>query len=140
MINDLKNLEQTIETNKGLTFEEYQQIREPAVNVIINDYASRLIEEAERNGEKLSVTEARERAKIEIPANFVPEWMKNLRISANIAGTELCYLEQLHNDLSNISELLHVCFEPQISKYIKRHVKDFKRVEADKEEDNAATE
>lgn len=127
MINNLKSLEMTVEQNKDLTFEEYQQIREPAVNVIINDYACKLMEKAKENGEEISLAEAKERAKKEIPAAFVPEWMKNLRISANIAGTELVYLEGISSSLGRMEDLLQAVFEEQIDAYVKRHAKDFKR-------------
>lgn len=127
MINNLKSLELTMEQNKDLTFEEYQQIREPAVNIIVNDYACKLVEIAQEKGETLTLAEAKERAKKEIPATFVPEWMKNLRINANIAGTELVYLEGLASSLGRIEDLLQAVFEKQIDAYVQRHAKDFKR-------------
>ena len=129
-MNNLKDVELTIEQNKDLTFEEYKAIREPSYNVIINDYACKLIERAKENGTELSLAEAREKAKSEIPTAFVPEWMKNLRISANIAGTELVYLEAISSNLSRLEELLSVAFEPQIEAYLERHQKDFKREDA----------
>lgn len=128
-MNNLKNLELTIEQNKDLTFEEYKAIREPSYNVIINDYACKLIEKARENGKELSLAEAKEIAKQEIPTEFIPEWMKNLRISANIAGTELVYLESISSNLLRIEELLSVALEPQIQSYIERHQNDFKREE-----------
>lgn len=127
---NLAELEQTIEQNKDLTFEEYKAIREPSYNVIINDYACKLIERAKENGEEITLAEAKERAKSEIPTEFIPEWMKNLRINANIAGTELVYLEALSSGLLRIEELLSVAFEKQIQEYIERHKNDFKREEA----------
>ena len=127
MINNLKTLELTIEQNKNLTFEEYQQMREPAVNVIVNDYACKLLERAKENGEEMTLAEAKERAKKEIPATFVPEWMKNLRINANIAVTELVYLEGLASSLGRIEDLLQAVFEKQIDAYVQRHAKDIKR-------------
>lgn len=126
---DLKELELTIEQNKHLSFEEYKAIREPSYNVIINDYACKLVEKAKENGEELSLTEAKEIAKQEIPTAFIPEWMKNLRISANIAGTELVYLESISSNLLRLEELLSVALEPQIQAYIQRHQNDFKREE-----------
>ena len=125
----MKELELTIEQNKHLTFEEYQAIREPAYNIIINDYACKLVERAKENGEELSLAEAKEIAKTEIPTAFIPEWMKNLRISANIAGTELVYLESISSNLLRLEELLSVALEPQIQAYIERHQNDFKREE-----------
>lgn len=126
---DLKELELTIEQNKHLSFEEYKAIREPSYNVIINDYACKLVERAKENGEELSLAEAKEIAKTEIPTAFIPEWMKNLRISANIAGTELVYLESISSNLLRLEELLSVALEPQIQAYIERHQNDFKREE-----------
>ena len=126
---DLKELGLTIEQNKHLSFEEYKAIREPSYNVIINDYACKLVERAKENGEELSLAEAKEIAKQEIPTAFIPEWMKNLRISANIAGTELVYLESISSNLLRLEELLSVALEPQIQAYIERHQNDFKREE-----------
>ena len=126
MINNISELENTIERRVELPFDEYQAIREPAVNVVINDYAVKLIEAARSKGEELTIEEAREIAKKEIPAAFVPEWMKNLRINANIAGTELCYLEGLKAALERIEELIRCVFEKQIDEYIDRHANDFK--------------
>ncbi len=127
MINTVKDLEKTIEQNKDLTFEEYKEMREPSYNVIINDYACKLIERAKERGEALTLEEAKERAKNEIPTAFIPEWMKNLRINANIAGTELIYLEALASGLARIEEILSVAFEDKIDAYIKKHQGDFKR-------------
>ena len=126
---DLRELELTIEQNKHLSFEEYKAIREPSYNVIINDYACKLVERAKENGEELSLAEAKEIAKTEIPTAFIPEWMKNLRISANIAGTELVYLESISSNLLRLEELLSVALEPQIQAYIEKHQNDFKREE-----------
>ena len=125
MINNIEELEKTIEKDTHLSFDAYKELREPAVNIVINDYAVKLIEEARARGEELTLYKAREIAKKEIPATFVPEWMKNLRISANIAGTELCYLEALRSSLDRIEELLHCVFERQIDAYINRHANDF---------------
>ena len=86
---NLQNLKDTEEKNTALTFEEYQSIREPAVNVIINDFAQKYIEKAKERGETVTIDEAREIARREIRSTFVHVWMKNMRVSANIAGTEL---------------------------------------------------
>ncbi len=125
---NLQNLKDTEEKNTALTFEEYQSIREPAVNVIINDFAQKYIEKAKERGETVTIDEAREIARREIPSTFVPEWMKNLRVSANIAGTELIYLEQVVSALSEIQDLLRIIGEDKIEAYIKKHSNDFKRL------------
>ena len=126
MINNIEELEKTIERKVHLSFDEYQTMREPAINIVINDYAVKLVEAAKKAGEELTMPEARAIAKREIPAAFVPEWMKNLRINANIAGTELCYLEGLKSALERIEDLLRCVFEKQIDEYIDRHANDFK--------------
>lgn len=125
---NLQNLKDTEEKNAALTFEEYQSIREPAVNVIINDFAQKYIDRAKERGETVTIDEAREIARKEIPSTFVPEWMKNLRVSANIAGTELIYLEQVVSELSEIQDLLRIIGEDKIEAYIKKHSNDFKRL------------
>jgi hypothetical protein len=128
MIKTIKDLEETLHLNVDLTFEEYQKIKEPAVQIVINDYASKLMEEVAQKGGQLSREEALEIAKNEIPANFVPEWMKSLRIGANLAGTEVVFMNQIVTELQGISELLQVCFEEKIENYCLRHAEDFKRV------------
>lgn len=125
---NLQNLKDTEEKNTALTFEEYQSIREPAVNVIINDFAQKYIDRAKERGETVTIDEAREIARKEIPSTFVPEWMKNLRVSANIAGTELIYLERVVSELSEIQDLLRIIGEDKIEAYIKKHSNDFKRL------------
>ena len=125
---NLQNLKDTEEKNTALTFEEYQSIREPAVNVIINDFAQKYIEKAKERGETVTIDEAREIARREIPSTFVPERMKNLRVSANIAGTELIYLERVVSELSEIQDLLRIIGEDKIEAYIKKHSNDFKRL------------
>ncbi len=130
MINNVEHLERTIENNADLTFEEYKEMREPSYNAIINDYAVKLVERAKENGEDLSIADAKARAKNEIPLEFIPEWMRNLRINANIAGTELIYLEEIASQLGRIEEILSAVFERQIDEYIRRHSKDFKREDA----------
>ena len=130
MINNVENLERTIEANANLTFEEYKEMREPSYNAIINDYAVKLMERTSKNGELITLDEAKARAKREIPLEFIPEWMRNLRINANIAGTELIYLEGIASQLGRIEELLSAVFEKQIQEYIERHMHDFKREDA----------
>lgn len=130
MINNVEHLERTIENNVNLTFEEYKEMREPSYNAIVNDYAVKVMERAKENGEEIDLAEAKERAKKEIPLEFIPEWMRNLRINANIAGTELIYLEALASGLGRIEELLLAVFEKQIDDYVERRKNDFKREEA----------
>ena len=127
MINNIDELERTVEKNVLLPFEEYAAIREPAVNVVVNDYAAKILERAKESGVEMTLDEAREIAKKEIPAAFVPEWMKNLRIGANIAGTELCYLEALKSGIERIETLLTVAFDKEIEEYYVRHANDFRR-------------
>jgi hypothetical protein len=136
MIDNLRQLEQTAEQNKHLTFEEYQAIREPAYNIIINDYACKLIEKAKENDETLTLAEAREIAKAEIPTSFIPEWMQNLRINANMQGTSLIYFEAITSGISRIEELLSVALEDKINAYIEKHSKDFKNVGEESVNDN----
>ena len=114
MINNVEHLERTIENNADLTFEEYKEMREPSYNAIINDYAVKLVERAKENGKDLSIADAKARAKNEIPLEFIPEWMRNLRINANIAGTELIYLEGIASQLGRIEEILSAVFERQL--------------------------
>ena len=127
MINNLDELERTIEKNACLTFDEYSAIKEPAVNVIVNDYAVKLMEKAKEAGNELTLEEARRIAKAEIPSTYIPEWMKNLRISANIAGTELCYLEAIKSGIERLETLLTVAFDKAIDEYSVRHANDFRR-------------
>lgn len=129
MLDNLEVLKNTEEANASFSFAEYQSIREPAVNVIVNDFAQKYIEREEKNGKTVTMEEAREIARKEIPSAFVPEWMKNLRVSANIAGTELIYLEQLLSALHDIQELLRVIGDEKIESYIERHQSDFKRIQ-----------
>lgn len=124
----LETMQKTAEANAFLSFEEYAAIKEPAVNIIVNDYATKMVEEAKKKGEELTMEKARELARKEIPSAFVPEWMKNLRISANVAGTELCYLEGIRGQLETLTELLHIIADDKIDAYIKRHSGDFKAV------------
>ena len=53
--------------------------------------------------------------------------MKNLRISANIAGTELCYLEALNGTLTRIEELLSVVFADDVDKHLTELAQSFRR-------------
>lgn len=124
---NLSELEQTMRNNTLLSFEEYAAIREPAYNIIINDYATKLMKKAKDEGVEITRKEAEEIARKEIPTNYVPEWMTNLRISANIAGTTLCYLEGLKSSLERIEDLLRVVHEEDIDAYIDRHANDLRR-------------
>ena len=126
----IKDLEETVSANKHLTFDEYAAMKAPAIDAVINDFAAKLIERAKEQGETITLEEAREIAKNEIPAVFVPEWMKNLRVAANIAGTELTYLEQLKQGLDGITEMLSVFLDASglLEVYIKKHAGEFKRV------------
>ena len=128
MLNTLKDLELTLGQNIDLTFEEYQKIKEPAIAIVMNDYACKLIEEVKAKGGELTKAEALEIAKNEIPCSFVPEWMKSLRIGANLAGTEVVYFNQLLSEVQGISELLQVVFEDKIEEYCLKHASDFKRL------------
>lgn len=125
----LKDLEDTVSANKHLTFDEYAVMKAPAIDAIVNDFAVKLVERAKENGQELSIQDAREIAKEEIPAAFVPEWMKNLRVSANIAGTELTYLEQLKQAVDGLTEMFSVFLDASgyLESYIKKHAADFKR-------------
>lgn len=127
----IETIEKTAEKDVYLSFEEYAAMKEPAVAVIVNDYAAKLVDAAKKRGDELSMEAAREIAKSEIPAGFVPEWMKNLRVSANIAGTELCYLEGIRMQLEGITELLHIAVDDKIDAYIERHRGDFKNAAAE---------
>lgn len=127
----LSHIRDAAERNVYLPFEEYAATKEPAINIILRDYAAKIIAKAKEDGAELTQEEAMEIARHEVPATFVPEWMRNLRIGANIAGTELTYLEGLHSELSEIKELLYIALEPALSAYAQRHAGDFKRVSAD---------
>ena len=126
----VKDLEDTVNANKHLTFDEYAAMKAPAIDAVVNDFAVKLIEKAKESGTELTIQEAREIAKEQIPAAFVPEWMKNLRVSANVAGTELTYLEQLKQGLDGIAEMLSVFLDASglLEIYIKKHSGEFKRV------------
>lgn len=128
MLKTIKELECTLGQNIDLTFEEYRKIKEPAVAILINDYADKLISEVKSKGGELSKEEALEIAKNEIPCSFVPEWMKTLRIGANLAGTEVVYFNQMLSELQGISELLQIAFEDKIEEYCVKHANDFKRI------------
>lgn len=128
MINTLKDLELTLGQNVDLTFEEYQKVKEPAIAIVLNDYACKLMEEVRAKGGELTKAEALEIAKNEIPANFVPEWMKNLRIGANLAGTEVVFLSEIVTELRGLTELLQIVFEDKIQAYVEDHASDFKRL------------
>ena len=128
---NLHDLESVTTANVHLTFDEYAAMKEPALNVIINDYAVKLMEKAEKEGKAVELEEAREIAKNQIPAAFVPEWMKNLRIGANVAGMELTYLEQLKGSIDGLTEFVSIIADGGgfIDRYVEKHAQDFKRVE-----------
>lgn len=128
----VSDLEATALNRVNLSFEEYQAMKTTAVNAVVNDYAVNMMKKAKADGREMTMEEALEAAKNEIPAAFVPEWMKNLRIGANLAGTEVCYLEAVRKELEDISDLLRCVFETQIDEYANRHANDFKRWEQDK--------
>ncbi len=132
MLKTIKELERTLGQNIDLTFEEYKKIKEPAVAIIINDYADKLISEVKTKGGEISKEDALEIAKNEIPCSFVPEWMKSLRIGANLAGTEVVYFNQILTELQGISELIQIAFEDKIGEYCLKHANDFKRMATEK--------
>lgn len=136
MINTLKDLELTLGQNVDLTFEEYQKIKEPAIAIVLNDYACKLMEEVRAKGGEITKAEALEIAKNEIPASFVPEWMKHLRIGANLAGTEVVFLSEIVTELRGLTELLQIVFEDKIQAYVKDHASDFKRLAEGGEAEN----
>lgn len=113
----LADVENTVKQNASLTFDEYQAIKEPAVNILINDFARKAIERANENGQDLTWDEAVELAKNEIPASFVPEWMRNLRVLANISGAELVGFDNVTREIRFIREILEVVFEKEIDEY-----------------------
>lgn len=129
----LKDLEETVNANRDLTFEEYAALRAPAIDAVINDYAVKLVEKAKKERREISIEEAKEIAKNEIPVAFVPEWMRNLRVSANVAGTELTYLEQLKQSLDGIAEMLSIILDAGgfFDTYVNKHAGEFKRMEGE---------
>lgn len=129
----LKDLEETVNANRHLTFEEYAALRAPAIDAVINDYAVKIIEKAKEEDREITLEEAREIAKNEIPVAFVPEWMRNLRVSANVAGTELTYLEQIKQGLNGITEMLSIILDASgmFDAYVKKHAGEFKRMEGE---------
>jgi hypothetical protein len=136
MINTLKDLELTLGQNVDLTFEEYQKVKEPAIAIVLNDYACKLMEEVRAKGGEITKAEALEIAKNEIPASFVPEWMKHLRIGANLAGTEVVFLSEIVTELRGLTELLQIVFEDKIQAYVEDHASDFKRLAEGGEAEN----
>lgn len=136
MINTLKDLELTLGQNVDLTFEAYQKCKEPAIAIVLNDYACKLMEEVRAKGGEITKAEALEIAKNEIPASFVPEWMKHLRIGANLAGTEVVFLSEIVTELRGLTELLQIVFEDKIQAYVEDHATDFKRLEEGGEAEN----
>ncbi len=136
MINTLKDLELTLGQNVDLTFDAYQKVKEPAIAIVLNDYACKLMEEVRAKGGEITKAEALEIAKNEIPASFVPEWMKHLRIGANLAGTEVVFLSEIVTELRGLTELLQIVFEDKIQAYVEDHASDFKRVAEGGEAEN----
>ena len=136
MINTLKDLELTLGQNVDLTFEEYQKVKEPAIAIVLNDYACKLMEEVRAKGGEITKAEALEIAKNEIPASFVPDWMKHLRIGANLAGTEVVFLSEIVTELRGLTELLQIVFEDKIQAYVEDHAGDFKRLAEGGEAEN----
>lgn len=136
MINTLKDLELTLGQNVDLTFEAYQKCKEPAIAIVLNDYACKLMEEVRAKGGEITKAEALEIAKNEIPASFVPEWMKHLRIGANLAGTEVVFLSEIVTELRGLTELLQIVFEDKIQAYVEDHASDFRRVAEGGEAEN----
>lgn len=98
-----------------LTFEEYEAKKEPAVEIILHDFARKAMEKAEEAGTPMTEEEALLLARESIPAAFVPEWMRNLRAGANLAGTEITYLEGLRLVLEEIRDLYMLVNGPAIS-------------------------
>ena len=125
MENTAKDFEEVINANKDLTFEEYAAMKEPALNIVLRDYAWKLMEK----NPALTKDEAMERAKAEVPGAFVPEWVKNLRIAANISGTTFVYLERINDNLVQLQDLISMIFEDKIEEYLIKHANDFKRKE-----------
>lgn len=136
MINTLKDLELTLGQNVDLTFDAYQKVKEPAIAIVLNDYACKLMEEVRAKGGEITKAEALEIAKNEIPASFVPEWMKHLRIGANLAGTEVVFLSEIVTELRGLTELLQIVFEDKIQAYVEDHASDFKRLSEGGEAEN----
>lgn len=136
MINTLKDLELTLGQNVDLTFDAYQKVKEPAIAIVLNDYACKLMEEVRAKGGEITKAEALEIAKNEIPASFVPEWMKHLRIGANLAGTEVVFLSEIVTELRGLTELLQIVFEDKIQAYVEDHASDFKRLAEGGEAEN----
>ena len=108
MINNLTlaDLKASYAQDALLTFEEYEAKKEPAVEIILHDFARKAMEKAEEAGTPMTEEEALLLARESIPVAFVPEWMKNLRMGANLAGTEITYLEGLRLVLEEIRDIL----------------------------------
>lgn len=107
MINNLTlaDLKASYAQDALLTFEEYEEKKEPAVEIILHDFARKAMEKAEEAGTPMTEEEALLLARESIPVAFVPEWMKNLRMGANLAGTEITYLDGLRLVLEEIRDL-----------------------------------
>lgn len=108
MINNLTlaDLKASFAQDALLTFEEYEAKKEPAVEIVLHDFARKAMEKAEEAGTPMTEEEALLLARESIPAAFVPEWMRNLRMGANLAGTEITYLEGLRLVLEEIRDIL----------------------------------
>lgn len=132
----LRDLEDTVNANRYLSFDDYAALRAPAVEAVINDYAVNLVKAAKDAGDELTIDAAREMAKDAIPVAFVPEWMRNLRVSANVVGTEITYLEQLKQVLDGIAEMVSMFLDASglFDAYVKKHAEDFKRMTAQNSE------
>lgn len=117
MINNLTlaDLKASYAQDALLTFEEYESKKEPAVEIILHDFARKAMEKAEEAGTPMTEEEALLLARESIPVAFVPEWMKNLRMGANLAGTEITYLEGLRLVLEEIRDLYMLVNGPAIS-------------------------
>ena len=105
-----------------LTFEEYEAKKEPAVEIILHDFARKAMEKAAEAGTPMTEEEALLLARESIPVAFVPEWMKNLRMGANLAGTEITYLEGLRLVLEEIRDLYMLVNGPAISEAMREQM------------------
>ena len=122
----IESFEEAVCKNADLTFEEYQSVREEAVEVIVNDFAVKAIAKAKSEGREMTIEEARTLAKKEIPAIFVPEWMRNLRIQANVSGMELTKFGEILFELRAIRQIFETVYEKEILESIKNNLEKFK--------------
>lgn len=134
-------VEACLEQKKTLTFEEYIETREPSYKVLLRDFAVKAVEKAKAAGEELALEDAMQMARDTIPAAFVPEWMQNLRIAANISGTELCAFNEMIGELRGIREILEVVFRENIQFFADMMKSDLARAyEAKRASDKAYKE